>query len=183
VKAIIYIITAVGLTALSAAATSYVTVSDNDAGFTVELPEGFEVASEVAEDPLIQELTEGKPSVVSTYVWEVTELEGMGFAVVRIGGGGVAPEKMESLVDERLNAEMMPYEVTDLGLTDARINEIGADSGNGVQYKAEIEDMALKVNIYYLQKGEASYLVIIGWPLDAGLAGAGEHIEKTFRLE
>lgn len=180
----ISLITTAGLTALSsAAAISYVTVSDEEAGYTVELPEGFEVASEVAEDPLIQELTEGKPSVVFTYVWEGTELEGMGFAVVRIGGGGVAPEKMESFVDERLNAEMMPYEVTDLGLTDARITEIGADSGNGVQYKAEIEDMALKVNIYYLKKGDASYLVILGWPLDAGFAGAGEHIEETFRLE
>lgn len=180
----ISVITALGLAAFSsAAAISYLTVSDEEAGYTVELPEGFEIASEVAEDPVIQELTEGKPSVVSTYVWEGTELEGMGFAIVRIGGGGVAPEKMESFVDERINAEMIPYEVTDLELTDARITEIGADSGTAVQYKAEIEDITLKVNIYYLQKDDASYLVILGWPLDAGFAGAGEHIEKTFRLE
>ncbi|UCE26307.1 MAG: hypothetical protein JSW52_08065 [Candidatus Coatesbacteria bacterium] len=179
----IFFLTALGLAAFApAAAISYVTVSD-DAGFTVELPEGFEIASEVAEDPVIRELTEGKPSVVSTYVWEGSELEGMGFAVVRIGGGGVAPDKMESFVHERLNAEMMPYKVTDLGLTHARITEIGADSGNSVQYTAEIEEMVLKVNVYYLQKGNASYLVIIGWPLDAGFAGAGQHIEKTFKLE
>jgi hypothetical protein len=178
------IIIAAGLTALSSAsAISYVSISD-DAGFTAELPEGFEnVSEDVDNSPEIEELTGGKPYVVSLYIWEATELEGMGFSVVKIGDGGVPAEEMKTYVDDQLNAEMIPYKVNDLELTDARIAEIGADSGTGVQYRAEIEEMVMKVNIYYLQKGNASYLVILGWPMDAGLAGAGEHIEETFRLE
>jgi hypothetical protein len=180
----ISIISAIGLTVSSFAAdVSYVTITDANVGYTVELPKGFEAVSDPAEDPAIQELTEGKPSAVSAYVWEGSELEGMGFGVVRIGDGGVSAEKMESFVSEQLESEYIPYEKEIFKLAPARLKDIGADSGTGTLLHAEIEGIVLKVKVYHLQKTNASYLVILGWPLDASFAKLGEHIDETFRLE
>ncbi len=169
--------------AASAAGVSYVTITDDAVGYKVELPKGFKAVADLVEDPAIIELTGGRPYAMSTYVWEGGYLEGMGFAAVKVGDGGVSTDKMELYVNKTLNAEQIPYEQTDLNLTAERLSEIGADSGTGLQYKAEVEGMVLKVNIYYLQKGDASYLVLLGWPMDAGFAGLGEHIDETFRLK
>jgi hypothetical protein len=184
VKTISIISAAVGLAVFSFATdVSYVTVTDDEVGYTVELPKGFEAVSDPAEDPPIQELAEGKPLAVSAYVWEGSELEGMGFGVVHIGDGGVSAEKMESFISEQLESEYIPYEKEVFKLAPARLEDIGADSGTGTLLHAEIEGIVLKVKVYHLQKANASYLVILGWPMDAGFAALGEHIDETFRLK